>query len=295
MALAKRYGRYADKSADGSRLFYTVWDTFAISVKPIGSREWGWHMEDDTVREFAQRGFWHLMDRLDALEPLDRRVECPICARSAARDTFEVKMAECMFGGGRLERFVCSGCGCVFGPLKFLHLPSGLVDLDYRLLYSHYAEADLTDNEIRAFRSLEPQIGRSYLNWGCGQWSRSIEILRSEGFDVWGYEPNAPAGKPFVVSSRNAISPVFHGVYSNNVIEHMLAPVEEFSFLRSILRPGSRMAHATPCYRYAYENTRFHVVFLTGASPHVLAEKSGFRLAGREEDGEFINCVFETA
>jgi Methyltransferase domain len=252
-------------------------------------------MENDTVREFALRSFWHLMDRLDALEPPDRQVECPVCGRSAARATFETRTAECRFGGGRLERYVCARCGCIFGPLKFLRLPPELVDLDYRLLYSRYAEGDSTESEIRAFRSLNPQHGRSYLNWGSGQWSRSIDLLRSEGFDVWGYEPNAAADKPFVVSSREAISPVFDGVYSNNVIEHMLAPVEEFSFLRSILKPGARMAHATPCYRYAYEYTRFHVLFLTGRSPHVLAARSGFRLTGREEDGEFINCIFETA
>jgi hypothetical protein len=252
-------------------------------------------MANDTVRDFAQRGFWHLLDRLDALERKDRQVECPICGRSAARGTFETKTAECMFGGGRLERYLCSGCGCVFGPLKFLCLPAELVDLDYRLLYAGYSEADSTDTEIRAFRSLDPQPGRSYLNWGCGQWSRSIEVLRSEGYDVWGYEPNVPTEQPFVVSSRNEISPVFDGIYSNNVIEHMFAPLADFGFFRSILKPGAKMAHATPCYRYAYEYTRFHVIFLTGESPDVLARRTGFRLAGREEDGEFINCVFEMA
>jgi len=73
----------------------------------------------------------------------------------------------------------------------------------------------------------------------------------------------------------------------------MLRPVEEFRYFHSILVPGARMAHASPCYRYDYAYSRFHVIFLTGDSPHVLAERSGFRVIAREEEGEFVNCVFE--
>lgn len=53
------------------------------------------------------------------------------------------------------------------------------------------------------------------------------------------------------------------------------------------------MAHASPCYSYAYPFTRLHTLFLTGDSPAVLAERGGFRVVGRDEEGEFINVVFE--
>ena len=53
------------------------------------------------------------------------------------------------------------------------------------------------------------------------------------------------------------------------------------------------MAHASPCYRYAFAFTRFDTLFLTGASPGVLTERAGFRVVDREEEGEFINLVFE--
>ncbi len=246
------------------------------------------------LRDGLMRSFWAQADRLDALTLPGRRARCPICDREESRERLEMRIDHCQFGGGRLERYVCQGCGAVFGPMKFLDLPPEMVSIDYRLLYDGYAESDSTASEIRAFRSLRPDGSGPYLNWGCGRWSRSITALRAEGYDVWGYEPAAPPMEgSFVVGDKGYISATFAGIFSNNVIEHMLKPVEEFRYFHSILKPGALMAHASPCYEYAYSFTRFHVIFLTGDAPEVLAERSGFRVVGRDQEGEFINCVFE--
>jgi hypothetical protein len=261
-------------------------DQIELRVARIESR-------DRIMRDALVRGFWQTTDRLDDLTLPQRRMVCPICDRSEHRETLERRIDQCMFGGGRLERYLCPGCGCVYGPAKYLDLSPELVAADYALLYLDYEEADSTENEIRAFRSLNARAGAPYLNWGCGRSSRTIPELRAEGYDVWGYEPTLASGRQFIVSDRNEISPVFQGLFSNNVIEHMTRPVEEFRFFHRILSPGSLMAHASPCYEYAYSFTRFHVVFLTGDASSVLAERSGFRQIDREDDGEFINCVFE--
>ena len=91
-----------------------------------------------------------------------------------------------------LERYQCQVCDAVFGPQKYLDLPEEFVSQDYVLLYTHYAEINSTENEIRTFRSLDPKPGGLYLNWGCGTWSETIPRLRADGFDVWGFEPAAP-------------------------------------------------------------------------------------------------------
>ena len=83
------------------------------------------------------------------------------------------------------------------------------------------------------------------------------------------------------------------GLFSNNVIEHFTTPVEEFRYFHSILAPGALMAHATPCYHYVFAFTRFHVIFLTGDAAEILAERSGFRVLARDEDGDYRNCVFQ--
>jgi hypothetical protein len=248
------------------------------------------------LRDMIVPAFWQALDRLDEETLVTRSMTCPICARTEPHSDLEILTSQCRFGGGRLIRYLCPGCGCIYGPAKFLDLGQNLIEADYALLYSDYDEGDSTVNETRTFRSLDPQQNRLYLNWGCGRWNSTIPTLRAEGYDVWGYEPTAQVeGCNFVAAARDEISARFDGLFSNNVIEHMIRPVEEFRYFHSILSPGGRMAHASPCYRYSYADTRFHVVFLTGDSPHVLAERSGFRVIRREDDAEFINLVFERA
>jgi hypothetical protein len=244
------------------------------------------------LRRFATAAIWHAIDRVDAL--VGAPPVCPICDRSQAREALEQLISNCIFGGGRLERYLCPGCGCIYGPTKFLRLPPDLVAADYAVLYAGYSETDSTANEIRTFHSLRPALGRQYLNWGSGRDNKTIPTLRGKGYDVWGYEPMIEqAENDFIVSRKDEISPGVAGLFSNNVIEHLVRPVEEFQFFHGILGPGARMAHASPCYRYTYEFSRFHVIFYTGDSAQVLAERTGFRLVHREEDGEFINCIFE--
>ena len=55
------------------------------------------------------------------------------------------------------------------------------------------------------------------------------------------------------------------------------------------------MAHATACYKYLYEYTRFHLIFYTGDSIDYLCEKCNLKIIGKETDSEklFINYLFE--
>ena len=245
------------------------------------------------LRRAVTSAHYAAMDALEALLPPDRPLPCPVCDRVTPRDRLEIRTDEDMFGGGRLERAVCPGCGCGFGPTKVTGAPSGLLSADYGLLYEDDQEGDGTRTERRAFDLLGHPPDRPVLNWGCGRWSRCIDELRAEGYDAWGYEPSASDGSPFVVSERGSISPVFGGLFSNNVIEHMVRPVEEFRYLHSILRPGARMAHASPCHEWRYAASRYHVFFPLGDSPRVLAERTGFRAVERVAEGEFIAWIYE--
>ncbi|MFH5924470.1 class I SAM-dependent methyltransferase [Roseomonas xinghualingensis] len=245
------------------------------------------------LRATVMPAHWAALDRVDALLPQDRPLTCPLCERVAPRTSLEIRVDTDIFGGGRLERYVCAGCGCGFGPFKVMEAPEAVLNADYTLLYEDYRESSGTEPELRAFRLLGP-IGAPVLNWGCGRWSESIATLRAEGHDVWGYEPAAPPEDgSFIVGQRGAISPVFGSIFSNNVIEHMVDPVADFRFFHDVLRPGARMAHASPCHEWLYAFTRFHVFFPMGDSPHVLAERTGFRVVEQVRDGEFICYVYE--
>ena len=249
--------------------------------------------QQELVDGYFGAAFWRTLDQLYALTLPDRVLRCVVCGREAAWSRWEKLVDECMFGGGQLERYRCPACECVFGPQKYLDLDDGFVANDYRLLYSRYAESDSSEDEIRTFRSLKPEPGQLYLDWGCGgSWSPTVDRLRDEGQDVWGYEPSADAPGAFVVNRRGDVSAQFKGIFSNNVIEHFRDPITQFADFHAILREGGTMAHSSPCYELAYTNTRFHTLFLLGNSPHVLAERTGFTVVASEQDGEYRNMVF---
>src|SRR5262249_4611821 len=155
--------------------------------------------------------------------------------------------------GGVLERYKCPSCDTIFGPMKYLDLPEELVSADYALLYSRYAEADLTEVETHAFHSLNPRKDGRYLNWGCGAWSKSVQELRAQGWDVTGYEPSAGAGgDEHVITKREQLASQYDGIFSNNVIEHFRDPIAQFRDFSSLLSANGTMAHSSPCYVYCY-------------------------------------------
>ena len=254
---------------------------------------------ETALREWAVPAVWDALDRLYDRTAEPTRLECLACAHEDEHTAFATHQDACVFGGGRLLRHECPACGCIFGPAKYLQTPAPLVAADYRLLYAHYSEGDSTDAEVRAFHALDPKPGGLYLNWGSGAWSGTVDRLRAEGWDVWGYEPHAPvaadgAGHPFVVRQRGEVSARFDGIFSNNVIEHLFEPRAAFRDFALNLKPGARMAHASPCYAYAFAYTRFHVFFPLGDAPARLAERSGFSLVDAEDDGDFRVRVFES-
>lgn len=237
--------------------------------------------------------FWHALDRIYDTTLDQRSLRCIVCGHEGGRRDFATRISRCIFGGGRLERYECPTCDCVFGSQKFLDLGEDLIALEYRLLYSRYVEGDSTANEIRTFRSLRPEKDRPYVNWGSGAWNRTIAQLRGEGWNLWGYEPSAPANAPFVAGDKAQLPAPLAGVMSNNVIEHFLDPVAQFQEFHKLLADGGRMVHSSPCFEYSYEFSRFHTLFLLGRSADVLAERTGFKLVERTKDGEYMNCVFE--
>jgi len=253
------------------------------------------HLE--SLARYATRAHWRLVDQMESVNPPPSETACPLCSHRGLASSFELMESECKFEGGHLRRFLCPSCGVIFGPRKMFDLNEAMVHLEYSNLYRLYAEGDSTEAEMRVFRSLQPRREGRYLNFGCGGgWSRSIDTLRSEGWDVLGFEPNCATVSSHVITSWTELaSRRFDGIYSHDVIEHLFDPAATLRQLSGILAPGGLQAHATPCYEYRYEYSRFHVFFYTGRSPEVLAERAGLKIAGWVRESDLIICLFESA
>lgn len=229
-----------------------------------------------------------------------KKINCTLCGNSISTLNIITLESHCIFGGGKLIRYKCQKCDVIFGPTKFLKLSPFMVAMEYKQLYRRYTEGDTTKYEIRAFKLLNPNKKKKYLNYGSGLWSKSIELLRSEGWDICGYEPYAKNNnikKDYIFSSKEDVSKhKFDGIFSHNVIEHLFNPMDEFHFMKSILANNtSRMSHSTACYKYMYEYSIFHVHFYTGRSIDYVARNIGMKISKRINDkhSEFKCRIFK--
>lgn len=237
---------------------------------------------------------WDIIDTLEDDRKPAAELSCPLCGYHGEAEAFDVLVSGCIFGGGELIRHQCPQCDLVFGPEKMLRLSEAALSRDYEWHYQVFSEGDSTVAEVRAFHALTPDRDGVYLNWGAGAWSKSVDVLRQDGWNVYAYEPHgsASANGPHLISSKEQLSAMrFDGIFSNNVLEHLRYPVQELSTMRDLLKSGGRMSHATPCFEYLYEFTRFHLFFFPGRSRAILADKAGLRVEGFVSDGEFMNLL----
>lgn len=225
-------------------------------------------------------------------------IKCDICGYQAERGSYKTKISQCQFNGGKLVRYVCPECGVIFGPTKFSNLSQEEIDEDYTAHYFGYDETPLAYKEIEAFYMLNPTKEGVYLNYGCGSWSKTIQKLRAEGYNVYGYEPYAPeTDNPYMITDKKELVKMkFDGIFSNDLLEHLMNPVEDLKFMKTLLKdPRSKMSHSTACYIYKYEITRFHTHFFTGDSVKVMCEKAGLKIVDYRdemEEKDFICYVY---
>ena len=240
---------------------------------------------------------WDVIDYFERMLPKhSNSATCPFCGYIGCDHEFNVFESHCIFGGGRLTRFQCPECDVIFGPNKMLTMTESELTQDYESHYKVYQEGDSTEQEIRAFHLLQPVKNGVYLNYGAGGWSKSIQELRNQGWNVFAFEPHESAvtNSDWLIRSKaDLVEMKFDGIFSNNVLEHLRYPVQELSFLKNLLKAGGRMSHATPCFEYLYEYTRFHLFFYLGRSRDLLAKKAGLFVSDFIADGDFMCTLYE--
>lgn len=246
-----------------------------------------------TLLKHQIKSKWDVIDYLDARSTKKYITHCPLCGVNIDYNNLKQYISNCKFEGGLLIRYQCASCDLIFGPEKMLMLSETQLSKEYEWHYRVFSEADSTENEIKIFHNLNPEKTGKYLNWGAGAWSKTIDRLRKDGWDVYGYEPHkASTSNHFIITDINRLRNMrFDGIFSNNVLEHLRYPIEDLKEMATFLKPQGRMVHATPCFDYMYEYTRFHLFFYLGKSKEILAYKSGLEIENFFVEGELMSLV----
>jgi hypothetical protein len=237
---------------------------------------------------------WDLIQRIEVLRKPSRSRTCALCGHSGPVDRFTVFESQCIFEGGAIVRHQCPECDVIFGSAPMLALSAEELSQEYEWHYRVFTEGDSTEQELRAFYALRPDKNKKYVNWGSGAWSNTIDVLRADGWQVYGFEPHGSAvggGDAILTTTEQLVQLQPHGIFSNNVLEHLRHPVAELQAMASLLPPDGLMSHATPCFEYRFEFTRFHLFFFLGRSRAFLADEAGLAMQGYEVEDDFMNLV----
>ena len=240
------------------------------------------------ISSYLIKTHWRNLDLLYSVGNLETPSQCKLCGYKSSESAFKRYVSECIFFGGKLIRHECPSCGVIFGPQKVLELEDELLDMDYKLHYTIFSEGDSTDKIIRSFHLLCPRKDGLYLDYGCGvAYPKALQILREQGYSIIGFEPSLDHSSQYVFKSMTEFSELrFDGIMSHNVLEHLFDPIGTTKSLSDLLNPGGLLVHATPCFEYLFEFTRFHVYFFTGGSLQYLASRAGMKVVKLIKDSE---------
>jgi SAM-dependent methyltransferase len=251
------------------------------------------------IARYLIKSHWSVLDKLYVSGGRQSPTRCRLCSYEGQESDFKPFESQCMFLGGNLLRHQCPRCDVIFGPSKMLDLDDEMLDMDYRLHYRIFSEGDSTEKIVRAFSLLRPNKDGVYLDYGCGVANpRHLQQIREQGYRVIGYEPSLDCSSEFVFKTMEEMSGIrFNGILSHNVLEHLFQPIATTQQLRELLVDDGLLVHATPCFEYLYEYTRFHVFFFVGKSMDFLAAEAGMKIVDfvRDMESDFMAAILAKA
>ncbi len=206
-------------------------------------------------------------------------IKCPICTKIISDPYKHIKISKNFWNTGKLSRIECPHCQLIYGPLSVINKDPKRLSEDYKILYSYYDEGETPFYQKMAFDALEGIKKKKYLNYACGTWKEGISKLRSEGWNVFGFEPNLPNQHAFIKTNFEEFNNIsFDGLFTHNFIEHIQNPIELFTLWNQMLKIGDRMVHSSPCFKWKYDFSNFHIFFFLGSSLEILAQRTGFKI-----------------
>ncbi len=198
---------------------------------------------------------------------------CPLCLKGGARFLHRSDDRH-----GAREFYECLICDLAFVPSRF-HLPPD-AEMERYLMHNN----DPDDEGYRAFLAklwniLKPMLseGESGLDYGCGPGPALARMMREDGFRVRKYDL-------YFFPDSEPLTGVYDFIACTETVEHLRNPIEVFTLLNSLLRPGGKLGVMTGMMEdrsefadWHYQRDPTHLAFYTRATMNWIAERMGWR------------------
>ena len=213
------------------------------------------------------------IDRWNNIKRQDINIlKCYICDYENTINEYKIYKSYDKFNAGELIRYQCPNCDVIFGDLRFLNLSKDEIDKDYQDVYSYIKEGDSAPYIINVFNTIDILKDKKlkYLDYACGEWNNSIEILSQRGYNIKGYDK--------YINGKNILNNLYENskfdvIYNNNYAEHLINPLEDISYMLSFLEPNGYLVFITPCFDYCVEYTHYHTFYFSDKSLQIIADK----------------------
>lgn len=209
-------------------------------------------------------------------QPNVKILKCNICDHTNDISSYKKYICNDMFYAGQLVRYQCPNCDVIFGDLRFLNLDLSIIAEDYTDLYSFYNEGDTSKYILHIFNLLNYKNDRSYLDYACGKWNNTINILEKLNYTIHGYDKYVHSGQQNILNDISGKK--FDVIYSSNYIEHVIDPINDLAILVDHLNDNGQLLFITGCFEYRHESSHYHTYFFLGRSINILCQKLGIKL-----------------
>lgn len=194
-------------------------------------------------------------------------IKCPICKNENDESTIKKLESNCLFLSiegidQHIIRYQCNTCNVIFGPNEMINLESSKLIKAYQDVYaSGHREGDATKFEFDLFKMLNPDKSGVYINWGSGT-SRTSDSAFQDGYTLLNYDPGLPSMSGYLTQEElEHLTMKVDGIISNNVLDHLQNPIIDLFFMKSLLKSGGCMIHASDGFQYKIDYTKFHLFF----------------------------------
>ena len=189
--------------------------------------------------------------------------KCPIC--NSDIEVLSSTMTELKIGTEQDRFGRCTLCGTISVNPKY-YLSTNEEVLRYGKHDNSLKNSNYCDYLLSVYNSFNTrQIIEPILDFGCGENAVLTELLRQNGIDIDGFDPNY---ENFILKDR-----MYNTILSIEAVEHFREPMVSFTIMNNLLNSGgdifirTELLESVPYFSaWWYKNDPTHIVFYSRTS-----------------------------